>query len=478
MTARPRSGRRALRQRVLLTFSSVAVVALLAAAGGLTYVYSKYSQLPRVELASALAETVPSGEPRNFLLVGVDSAAELDADDPARAGRDDLAGLRSDTMMVLRLDPKTDQAALLSFPRDLWVPLASGGNQRLNTAIQTGGPGELIKTIESNFGIPIHHYVQVDFAGFRDLVDVVDGVDVYFDAPARDSRSGLDVAETGCVTLDGEAALEYVRARHYQRYEDGRWRTDPSADLGRINRQQDFIVSALERAIERGVRNPVTLDRLVDAGLETVTVDDLLKAEDIVALGRALRSFDPGALELKTLPVRDGVVGGALILYLQEDEAQPILDQFRGTDVAALQPVDVRVQVLNGSGTAGQAVQTLDALTAAGFSTGGAGEADRFDFTESVVRYVEGGQAKAELVARYLDPAPQLELVPGPLDAEVVVVTGALNAGVLPTPRPAGPTTTQTTASTATTTTTLSLGDETTTTSVGFVPAAPPGVDC
>jgi LCP family protein required for cell wall assembly len=453
-------------------------VALLAAAGGLTYVYSKYSRLPRVELASVLAETAQSGEPRNFLLVGVDSAAELDADDPARAGRDDLAGLRSDTMMVLRLDPGADQAALLSFPRDLWVRLADGGSQRLNTAIQTGGPGELIDTIESNFGIPIHHYVQVDFAGFQDLVDVVDGVDVYFDAPARDTRSGLEINETGCVTLDGEAALEYVRARHYERYEDGRWRTDPSADLGRINRQQDFIVSALERAIEKGVRNPVTLDRLVDAGLDTVTVDDLLKADDIVALGQALRSFDPGALELNTLPVRAGVVGGASILYLQEDEAQSILDRFRGTDGAALRPVDVRVQVLNGSGTAGQAGQTLDALTAAGFSTGGAGEADRFDFTESVVRYVEGGQAKAELVARYLAPAPQLELVPGPLDAEVVVVTGALHTGVLPTPRPAGPTTTQTTDPSATTTTTLSLGGDTTTTTTGFVPTVPPGVDC
>ena len=476
--ARPRRGRRTLRQRLLLTFSSVAVVALLATAGGLTYVYSKYSRLPRVELASVLAETVPSGEPRNFLLVGVDSAAELDADDPARAGRDDLGGLRSDTMMVLRLDPETDQAALLSLPRDLWVPLASGGNQRLNTAIQTGGPGELIDTIESNFGIPIHHYVQVDFAGFQDLVDVVDGVDVYFDAPARDSRSGLDVADDrvrhprrrGRPRVRAGAALPALRGRSVAHRPERR----PGADQppAGLHRQRPGAGDRAGRAQPGHARPPGRCRPRDGHGRRPPQ-------------GGRHRGPRPGAAQLRPgsaraqdPAVRDGVVGGASILYLQEDEAQPILDQFRGTDVAALQPVDVRVQVLNGSGTAGQAVQTLDALTAAGFSTGGAGEADRFDFTESVVRYVEGGQAKAELVARYLDPAPQLELVPGPLDAEVVVVTGALHTGVLPTPRPAGPTTTQTTASTATTTTTLSLGDETTTTSVGFVPAAPPGVDC
>ena len=157
---------------------------LLTTAGGLSYVYSKYSRLPRVELGSVLTEASGSNEPRNFLLVGVDSAANLAADDPARAGRGNVGGLRSDTIMILRLDPGAERASLLSLPRDLWVPLASGGSQRINSAIQSGGPTELIDTIESYLGIPINHYIEIDFAGFQELVDVVDGVKVYFATPA------------------------------------------------------------------------------------------------------------------------------------------------------------------------------------------------------------------------------------------------------------------------------------------------------
>lgn len=453
---------------------------LLATAAGLGYVYTKYSQLPRVELGSVLTERSGGDAPQNFLLVGVDSAANLAADDPARAGRGDVGGLRSDTIMVLHVDPGTDEASLLSLPRDLWVPIASGGRQRINSAIQQGGPGNLVDTIEQYFGIPIHHYVQIDFAGFQELVDVIGGVDVYFATPARDRRSLLDVPEPGCTSLSGDQALAYVRSRHYQALVDGRWRSDPSADLGRISRQQDFIVRALRQAVAQGVRSPVTLDRLVNAGLETVTVDDRLTADDIITLGQAFRSFDPDALELYTLPVRSGSAGGASILRLIDDEAQPILDVFRGTDTSDLQPSDVRVQVLNGSGVAGQAGQTGSALTSAGFASAGTGEADRFDFSRTVVRYVAGSEAKAELVARYLDPAADLLAVEGPLPADVVVVTGVAHRGVLANPRPPGPSTTapSTTTTTVATSATSSTTSTTSTSVVGFVPEVPEGVDC
>jgi LCP family protein required for cell wall assembly len=465
---------------LLLAFSCALVVGLLATAGSLTYVYSKYSRLPRVQLGSVLTETSGTSEPRNFLLVGVDSAANLAPDDPARAGRGDVGGLRSDTIMILRLDPGSERASLLSLPRDLWVPLAGGGHQRINSAIQSGGPSELIDTIEAYLGIPIHHYIQVDFAGFQQLVDVVNGVEVYFAHPARDSRSGLDVEETGCITLDGQQALSYVRSRHFQVFEDGRWRSDGSADLGRISRQQDFIVRALGRAVDKGVRNPVTLDRLVNAGLDTVTVDDLLTAEDFIDLARAFRGFDPGSLDLYSLPVVSDQVGGASILRLVDERAQPTLDRFRGTDTTDLRPADVRVGVLNGSGITGQAGQVGDALAGVGFGAAGTGEAERFDVTETLVRYTAGGEAKADLVARHLDPSARLELVEGPLEADVVVVTGSELTGVLATPRPPGPSTTTTTSVTTTTAVTEvpPSSSTTSTTVVGFVPEVPEGVDC
>ena len=475
-------GRRTWQQRVVLCSSGALAVVILVTAGGLAYVYSKYSRLPRVTLGSVLTTKDDPDEAQNFLLVGVDSAANLDDDDPARDGRGNVGGLRSDTVMVLRVEPGAERASLLSFPRDLWVPLASGGKQRINAAIQNGGPSELIDTIEQYFGIPIHHYVQVDFAGFQELVDVVDGVSVYFPAAARDSRSGLWVEDAGCVTLDGRQALSYVRSRHYQRYVDGRWRTDPSGDLGRVSRQQDFIIRALTRAVGQGARNPLTLDRLVDAGLATVTVDDLLTADDIIDLGRSFRSFDPGSLTTYALPTVPGSAGGASILRLQDEEAQPILDHFRGTDPGDLRPSDVRVLVLNGSGQSGHASETSEGLQAAGFGSAGTGDAERFDVTEPLVRYTAGSEAKADLVARYLDPSARLELVDADLGADVVVVTGSQLTGVRTDPRPPGPSTTATT-TTSTTSTTIpgeatSSTSTTSTTVVGYVPRAPAGVDC
>jgi LCP family protein required for cell wall assembly len=479
-----RRGRRTWPERLLLCFSGGLACALLLTAAGLTYVYTKYSKLSRVALGSVLSQPEDDDDAQNFLLVGVDSAAELAQDDPARAGRGNVGGLRSDTVMVLRIDPEAERASLLSFPRDLWLPLASGGNQRINAAIQRGGPGNLIDTIEQDFGIPIHHYVQVDFGGFEDLVDVVDGVSVYFPTPARDSHSGLDIEEAGCVTLQGREALSYVRSRHYQRYVDGRWRTDPSGDLGRVSRQQDFIIRALHRAVSKGARNPLTLDELVDAGLATVTVDDVLTADDIIELGQTFRGFDPRSLVTYSLPTRAGSAGGASILRLEEEAAEPILDRFRGTDRGELEPRDVRVLVLNGSGINGDASRTSAGLSAVGFGLAGIGEADRFDVTEPVIRYTAGNEAKARLVARYLEPSARLEPVDGSLEADVVVVTGSSLTGVRATPGPDLPPTsvTTTTAPSSTTASTTvpptSTSSTTTTTVIGYVPTAPPGVDC
>jgi polyisoprenyl-teichoic acid--peptidoglycan teichoic acid transferase len=462
-------------QRLILLVSGGLVTGLLATAAGLGYAYAKYSRLARVELGSVLTERSSSDSPQNFLLVGVDSAASLDEDDPVRDGRSEVGGLRSDTMMILRVDPASERASLLSLPRDLWVPLASGGNQRINAAIQHGGPEELIDTIEEYLGIPINHYVQVDFGGFRDLVAVIDGVEVYFDHAARDRNSGLVVEQPGCVMLSPDQALAYVRSRHYQSYRNGRWRTDPTGDLGRISRQQDFIVRALRRAVDKGIRNPVTLDNLVDAALDTVTVDDLLKADDIIDLASRFRGFNPDLLDLYALPIEDDTVGGAAILRLVDTRAQPILDLFRGTSAAAVTPDGVRVRVLNGSGVPGQAGGASDALVAAGFTSAGTGEAETFEIPRTVVRYPAGQEAAADLVARHLVAGAALEAVEGSVGADVVLVTGADFAGVRAAPLPATPTTPGTGPPSTTTSTT---GSTTTTSVLGYVPEAPPGSGC
>ena len=151
---------------------------------------------------------------QNFLLVGSDSRAGIAPDDPnigAFGSEAEVGGQRSDTIMVLRIDPKSERASVLSFPRDLWVSIAgTGAKQRINTAFSRG-PDVLVATLQQNFGIPIQHFVEVDFVGFKGLVDAVGGVPVYFENPARDKNTGLNIPVSGCVTLNGDQALAYAR---------------------------------------------------------------------------------------------------------------------------------------------------------------------------------------------------------------------------------------------------------------------------
>jgi polyisoprenyl-teichoic acid--peptidoglycan teichoic acid transferase len=297
---RPRRGsgrsHRSWLQRLVLLGGCLSTLGLGMSAAGLAYIFRKYERLPRVELGGALFESTGSGGVENYLIVGVDSASRLDPDDPVRIGRS--GELKTDTIMILRIDPGTKDAKLLSLPRDLWVPLAGTGySRKINAAVEVGGPQMLVRTIAENFRIEANHYVEVDFAAFRELVDAIDGVDVYIPFPARDEETGLDQRRAGCVTLDPVQALAYVRSRHYEQLIDGDWELDPSADFGRIDRQQDFIVRALRKAVDRGSRNPGTIDELIDVGLDGITVDDDLTADDIFSLGREFRSFDPETLK-------------------------------------------------------------------------------------------------------------------------------------------------------------------------------------
>ncbi len=404
--------RRTWGQRLAIAGGCLSTLGLVASAAGLTYVFRKYERLPRVELSGVLDESVESGEPENYLIVGIDSAAGLPADDSVRIGRETT--LRSDTIMILRTDPATRRAALLSLPRDLYVRHADGTNARINLAIQRGGAPLLIQTIDENFAIPIHHYVQVDFESFRGLVEAIDGVPVPIPYPARDSESGLDIPEAGCHTLDATEALAYVRSRYYEERIDGRWVTDLRSDIGRIARQQDFIRRALSRAIDRGARNPGTLDQLIDVGLSGITVDDELTADDIFDLGTRFRSFDPDSLVTYSVEGTPDTVGAAQILRLVEGpETEATLSIFRGGASEDLEPEGVRLIVRNGTGTPRQGADATEALRGAGFIANVSGDEPGGGADGTVVRYPAGQEAAADLVARWLVGGARLEEVEG-----------------------------------------------------------------
>jgi LCP family protein required for cell wall assembly len=188
---------------------------------------------------------------------------------------------------------------MLSIPRDLWVTLDPGGNQGKINASYNDGPASVIRTI-NGLGIPIHRYMEVDFASFQGLVEAVGGVTITVPNPARDPNSGLLIEETGEVRLSGEQALAYVRSRHYEELIDGNWREDPRADLGRIERQKAFMAAVLGELTSTW--NPLELDRAGRAAGDGLRLDDEMTLLDAIRLGWKLRGAD---YEIVELPVEN-----------------------------------------------------------------------------------------------------------------------------------------------------------------------------
>jgi polyisoprenyl-teichoic acid--peptidoglycan teichoic acid transferase len=471
--------RRSWPQRLLIGFNVVLIVACLLGAGGLAYLYQRFDDLERFDFGTGVLEEPPEdpGEPQNFLLVGSDDRANLD--DPERFGTAAQTGdAKSDTIMLVRVDPQEETAAMLSFPRDLVVEIAGTGREdRINTAFSAGGregARRLIDTIKLNFNIPVHHYAEVDFEGFRRVVDAVGGIKVYLPNPVRDrdaqtgqNLSGLDIQETGCIELDGQQALSYVRSRHFQEFVDGRWRADPTGDLGRTQRQQDFVRRALHKALAEDLLNPIRLNRLVNVAIDTVVVDRGLGVDDIVNLGERFRDLSPESLQQYTLNqfVENArTSAGAAVLELQDGpEVQAIFDVFRGKPADRDRPVapsGVTVQVLNGSGRPGEARSTTDSLSTAGFQTRPPGDQPN-NTAQTTILYASGQEAEADLISRYLVTSDPILRETSSLEAaDVVLVTGTDFRGIREEPRPADESSVSTTTSSSTTTTAPQLTDE------------------
>jgi polyisoprenyl-teichoic acid--peptidoglycan teichoic acid transferase len=221
------------RRRLLVGCSVLLAFLVVATTAGYGYVHYRFGQIRSVKVPGLHKSS--GGRPFNLLVVGSDSRERLDDEGSRRYG--DVDGQRNDTTLVVRVEPDRKRVAMLSIPRDLVVPIAgTGGENRINAAL-TGGPGQLVTTVEQSFGIPIHHYVLVDFDGFQAIVDALGGIDVRFPFPSRDAKSGLHIDRAGCRHLDGGTALSLARSRYFAYQQDGVWRSDPWADLGRIRRQ-------------------------------------------------------------------------------------------------------------------------------------------------------------------------------------------------------------------------------------------------
>ncbi|MYB28583.1 MAG: hypothetical protein F4X38_05520 [Acidimicrobiaceae bacterium] len=427
--------RRTWPQRLVVLASLVVIVAAVASAETVHYVEEVWEEYEPVQFPDTVqygrellrTDTEP-GEPVNFLVVGTDSSIDVQPSADADGAGGVASGGRAlaDVIMLLRLDPEAKSAWVLSIPRDLWADIPRAQDHKINSALLIGGAPLLVETVSSMFDVEINHYVEMDFAGFQEVVDTLSGVPVWFPHPVRDPKSHLSIETPGCHVLSGEQALQYVRSRTYTEFIDGRWRITGGDDFSRIARQQDFLVLALDRAISRGARNPATIVGMIEAGAAFVSFDQDLTLGELVSLAQDFSDFNPENLQRQSLEVYtlfwpDGRYKGEAA-YRQANE--PVLDVFRGVaDAASPAEVSLAVAGFNefnredaASMLAGEGFQVLGSLASPAIP-------------ETVVLHGPGDADAAMAVARYLDPVPYVVADDG-VDG-VVVVLGADYRGVL-----------------------------------------------
>lgn len=289
-------------------------LALLIGAA-LWWSWSTFQRIERVDLESVLDPI--TGDATNYLLVGSDSRDEFDPE-----GDTGVTGRRADTLILLRTTP--DGSQMMSIPRDLWVRIADTGEMGRINGSYNRGPANLVRTVKDNLGVPVNHYMEVGFGSFAGMVDALGGVTIDFPHPVFDPGSGLSVAESGPVTLDGTQALAYARSRTYTEVIEGREVVDPTGDLGRQERQQLFLRTVLGEV--GGSRNPVSLARVGHAVSSELIIDSGLGFFETLGLVRTLGGSEPETLLLPVEGVRRGT---AAVLVTVEPDAQAVLDRFR-----------------------------------------------------------------------------------------------------------------------------------------------------
>ena len=298
---------------------------------------------------SAPPATFPPAEPnaKNFLITGADNNSCIDPDSPYAPAFGDRSNLgeRSDTIMMWRVNPSTSQVAVLSFPRDLFVDIAGSSRQgRINEAYQRDNPQKLIDTIYQNFGINTDHFIQVDFCAFRTLVNAVGGVAVPFDTPVRDPNTGLNVPVAGCFTFDGDHALAYARSRKLQYLDpSGEWKQDPTSDLGRISRQQDFLRRTVSRLLSKGAYNPDVAGGLIETLSEYIVADPGLTPRKMLEFAGVLSGVDPAGITTYQINANPRTIQGNAVLVpsIGGENMQAVLAVFRGEATLGDAPVQV-----------------------------------------------------------------------------------------------------------------------------------------
>lgn len=298
-----------------LGFGLVLII-VLALAGGFYYWRVIGGLFKRVNVTLAPA----SGGALNVLMVGSDSREGLDSpEDVLRFGR--VGGRRADTIILAQVIPGQQRGVLLHIPRDLWTTVHAEGRQfnaKVNSAYNYG-PQSIVDTVGSLTGVPINHYIEINFGGFRRMVDAVGGIDVCNDQTFYDPKINFRL-DAGLHHLDGEQALSYVRTR----------RATPDGDFGRIRRQQEFVRAVMSTVGKPSVLgNPVRVNSLATSFAQNVTVDQTFHLNDLIGLAIGIRRVGPDQLRTYAVPGHVGRVAGQSVVIMEKDKAEPLFEALR-----------------------------------------------------------------------------------------------------------------------------------------------------
>ncbi len=467
--------RRRRRVRILgrTTVAMFAVMALLLT--GIVWGYLRSTDNGFAQVAALDEDSTDVVDPigqtgdETYLIVGTDTRAGTNGQIGAGTV-EDAEGARSDTVMLVNIPANRERVVAVSFPRDLDVtrPVCQGWDNdtatytnetfdsaegdKLNATYALGGPKCLVKVIQKMSGLKIGHFVGMDFSGFESMVNEVGGVEVCTSTPLIDYELGPVLPNAGKQNVDGQTALNYVRARNIE--------SEGNGDYGRIKRQQRFLSSLLRSALSNKVLlDPGKLNGFINAFTRETFVQNVT-TRDLVTLGRSLQKVDAGAVTFLTVPTSGTTEWGNEIPRTEDIKDifqaiisdDPLPGEERPSDTSkssttssttsappttrlATDPESVSVQVSNASGVSGVAASAASTLGAYGFGIYSVGNYTGTS-DSTVVRYSAGHERDAATLASSV-PGAALEESSG-LGSIVELVLGSDFTGVLNAPTSQG----------------------------------------
>jgi LCP family protein required for cell wall assembly len=465
-----------------LTRAGIALVALivLIAGGGIGYYYYRTDQIRHIVAPHIV---VAKGPTENILLIG--STSRCAASSIALYRQEctsGVNGINSDVVLIAHLNGTAHTISLLSIPRDAFVPGARNGTplcgstspltpnlcpNKIDAAL-VEGPDQLIAAVEQDFGIPINHFVDLNFATFTNVVNALGGIKLYFPDRLFDASSFLKITKTGCQLLNGTQALALVRSRHLYYFTKGQTPNytaiqavtnagtyytansggsyDGTGDLGRIVRVHLFLKALAQQVAARGLGNPITDNNLIGAVAPNLTVDSGLSPVDMVHLLLDFRHANFGSAPELTLPTitygqtyyYNGANYGDVIFPTQPQDQQ-VVDQFLGTTPKHLAPGSISVSVVDGTNSASQTASVATALGRLGYKVVPTTASSYVGpVAETTVLYGPGHLAEAQQVMHSLAGTVVLGQGKPVGGAEVSVVAGSDLAVATPATTPRG----------------------------------------